>query len=378
MSFTFDLATPDDDAALRQLLADNPMPGHIRISYQRAPNYFAGCGTMGHSWQIIVGRQQPTGEVTGLACRATRPLFVNGKEQQIGYLGQLRIDKDFRGRWILPRAFRYLYTLHNDGHVPAYLSTIIEDNRIAQGLLVEKPRRHYPAFREVVPLHTVAILLRRAWCPLAHISKHLKPAPTLVISRGSEAILSDIVAFMRQDGKRKQFFPAYRETDFASDSPLTRDFRVEDFVIAKKDGKIVGIMGLWDQSAYKQSVVEGYSRGLKRLRSLINTFTVLIRAQPLPAPNEPIRFAYASFICIADNNPVIFRLLLHHLYHIASQRGYAFLMVGLAATDPLLAVAQRYLHLTYHSRLYTVCWQDGADFHQKLDGRIPYIELAAL
>jgi hypothetical protein len=142
MSFTFELAKPEDDAALRQLLANNAMPGHIRISYQREPNYFAGCGTMGHLWQIIVGRQQPRGELTGLACRATRPLFVNGEEQEIGYLGQLRIDKRFRGRWILPRSFRYLRTLHNDGQVQAYLSTIIEDNRIAQGLLVQKPRRH--------------------------------------------------------------------------------------------------------------------------------------------------------------------------------------------------------------------------------------------
>ena len=36
------LATPDDDAAIRRLLRDNPMRGAISLSFEREPNYFHG------------------------------------------------------------------------------------------------------------------------------------------------------------------------------------------------------------------------------------------------------------------------------------------------------------------------------------------------
>ena len=46
--------------------------------------------------------------------------------------------------------------------------------------------------------------------------------------------------------------------------------------------------------------------------------------------------------------------------------------------DPLLPVAYEYPHIAYHSRLYLACWKDGKGFLDRLDGRIPYIEIAAL
>ncbi len=53
-------------------------------------------------------------------------------------------------------------------------------------------------------------------------------------------------------------------------------------------------------------------------------------------------------------------------------------MVGLAARDPLLRVARQYPHVAYHSTLYTVCLPHDEAFHAKPDGRVPYVEIAAL
>jgi len=46
--------------------------------------------------------------------------------------------------------------------------------------------------------------------------------------------------------------------------------------------------------------------------------------------------------------------------------------------DPLLAVARRYLHIPYHSRLYSVTWDDKATWTDHLDDRPFYLEVAAL
>ena len=368
MEFTFELATSADETDIRRLLANNPIPGSVTLTYEREPNYFLGCSTLGHFCQVVVARHQPSGELAGVVSRATRPLFINGQVEEVGYLSQLRVDPKFQGRWLVGPGFRCLRHLHADGRVKGYLASIIEGNRQATGILVDRPRRRYPAFREVCRLWTLALIVRRP---------KRAPASVYQISRGSRANLGEIVAFLRQQGTTKQFFPVYTEADF-DHSSLTRDFNLEDFFLARQGGQLVGVMGLWEQSAYKQSVVQGYSGALGRFRSLYNLGLRSVGAQPLPSPGEKIRLAYASFISIANNNPAIFQVLLRHVYHLAAERQVAYLMVGLAENDPLLPTARRYWHIPYPSRLYTVCWENEACFHDRLDRRPVYIEIAAL
>ncbi|HEX9926493.1 MAG TPA: hypothetical protein VGD99_27840 [Anaerolineae bacterium] len=368
MEFIFELATPDDDPAIRRLLAENPVPGRVTVTYEREPNYFLGCGAMGRFCQVLVARRPIGGPVVAVATRTTRPLFINGQPEEVGYIGQLRVDRPFQGRWVVSGGFRFFHQLHADGRVRGYLTTIIEGNAQAEGILVRRARRHFPAYRELDRLCTAAIMLRRP---------QTIPASATEICRGSPAVLAEIVRFLYQHGAARQFFPVYCENDF-NESPTTLGFRVEDFVLARQAGHIMGMMGLWDQSAYKQTMVQAYDNPLRSLRPVYNLGLRLIGAQPLPPPGRPIHFAYASFVCLAGNDPALFDLLLRHLYNLAAARGYAYLMVGLSARDPLLPVARRYAHIPYYSRLYSVCWKDEMSFHEELDDRLPYVEIAAL
>jgi hypothetical protein len=265
--------------------------------------------------------------------------------------------------------------------VAGYITTIIEGNAQAQGLLVDRARRHFPVYREVGRLCTLAIILRK---PIFRLRSAGNVMSKLLISRNTFEIcpatptdLPAITAFLRQHGSTKQFFPVYSEGDFCN-SPTTLGFRLEDFVVARQDGEIVGVIGLWDQSSFKQTIVRAYSGSLRQFKSLYNGWLRLSGAKPLPSPGQPIHFAYATFICIAENNRDTFGILLQNVYNLAVERGYAYLMVGLSTRDPLLGVVQKFAHIPYYSRLYTVCWPDEMAFHEKLDSRIPYVEIASL
>src|SRR5690349_19005456 len=155
----FSLATRADDAGIRRLLSSNPIPGKIRIRYEREPDYFAGCATMGAT-QVLVARAEE--RVVGVTCRSIRTLFVNGDRADVGYLGQLRVDSQFRGRWLVLRGFRMLHELHRQSPPRGYITTIIEGNDEAEGVLVRRARGPMPRYRKLDRLMTLALPAGRA------------------------------------------------------------------------------------------------------------------------------------------------------------------------------------------------------------------------
>jgi hypothetical protein len=368
--FRIELAGQADEAAIRQLLAAHPLPGNISVSFQREPDYFAGCATMGREHQVLIARAGHNGnsELAGIACRAVRNVFVNGREERLGYLGQLRVAAHQRGRWLVSRGYRFLQQLHEADPVPAYLLSIIEGNVEATGVLVNRRRKHFPEVREIGRLMTLALPLGKTKPPL-----HCKAE----IARAQVAELREIVAFLRRQGARRQFYPAWNEADFSGDS-TTRAFKLEDFFIAKRNGEIVGVIGLWDQSSYKQTVVRAYGGWLRAARPLYNTVAPLVGRPHLPRVGEEIRYAYAAFVCIADDEPDVFDALLRAVYNLAVARGHAYLMIGLEARDPLLPAARAYSHIAYPSRLYLAFWEGGDDFYARLNERTLWVEIATL
>lgn len=354
----FALATPADDAGIRGLLASNPIPGRIRIRYEREPNYFAGVATMGKT-QVLVARAN--GRVVGVACRSVRSMYINGEPADVGYLGQLRVDPHFRGRWLVLRGFRMLHELHRQSPPRGYVTTIVEGNDEAEGVLVRRARGPMPRYRKLDRLMTLA--LPTSGAARVEVSSSTRP-------------LAEIVAFLNREGRRKNFFPVYDEKAFSDGT--TRGFDPQDFIVIERYGVIAGVAGLWDQSAYKQSIVDGYDPLLRAARPFYNTASRLLRRATLPKSGTALRFAYGSFFCATSDDPAIARVLIARLLATARARRLDHLLLGFAESDPLLTVARTFRHVAYPAGIYTVAWDDGTDFHDDLDARPRALEIASL
>jgi len=368
MEFIVELARSDDDPAIRRLLAGNPVPGRIAVTFEREPNYFLGCTVMGGDCQVLVARHQSTGELVGIANRVIRSLFINGQPQEVGYLSQLRVERRFRGRWLVSEGFRLLRQLHEERPVPGCITTLIDGNEEALGVLVKSSRPHFPIYREISRFCTLAIFVPTL--------RRLKRR-SYDVCHGCESELTAIGNFLKEYGPSRQFFPVYDGSDFQG-SPKTRGFQVEDFLIVKESGRMLGVLGLWDQSSYKQTVVQSYTGWLGTIRPFYNVIARLAGRTTLPSPGQPVRSVYGSFVCVANDNPEVFDALLQATCSLAAQRCHSTLALGLSVNDPLLPVASRYRHVRYDGRLYTVSWRGEEDFHRRLDGRVPYLEIATL
>lgn len=366
--FELRLATRADEPEIRALVASVAMPGDVAVRFRREPDYFLGTTIMGDPCDVVVARRRADGALAGVACRGEQGAYVGGEPTRVGYVGQIRVAPWARGRGLVTRGARLL----RDRTPPGTLSFGViarENPRAARALVGRRLPAGLRAAR-VGGLTTCAIVLRPGRAPRDPVA-----GDGIEVRPADGAALAEVLAFWEGHGPRRQFFPVTAAGHFADGATL-RGLRPEDVRVAWRGGRVVGTMAVWEQSAYKQDVVDAYGPALRRLRPVVDVAARLWGARPLTPVGEAIALAFAARVCVADDDPGVLRALLRACAAAAAARGLAFLMVGLADDDPLLAVVRRHPHVTYRSDLVALSWSD--DPAARLDARVPYVEIATL
>ena len=125
--FEFALATEADDDELRALLRKIALPGNITLSFLREPSFFLAEQAGSTTSQVMVCKDRQLGRIVGIGSRNIRDVYIDGTLTRVGYLSMLRGTPEARGNIALARGYRYLQTLHADGAVPYYFTTILDD-----------------------------------------------------------------------------------------------------------------------------------------------------------------------------------------------------------------------------------------------------------
>lgn len=371
--YAFEIANLEHDATLRRLFAANEMEGDIRISFQREPNYFYASSLQGRFHQVVAARDLMTGEIIGVGTRAVRQRFLNGEITAVGYLADMRLDPRYRGGPLVARAYRYLKRLHADGRTRIYFTLIAEGNRRALDTIAAG-RARIPTYNDFGRILSPAVNLRQKRPSLTH---------DLEIARGSSDLLPEIVGCLNRNCQRKQFAPYYALDDFLSeagdsDGSTMRGFCAGDFYVALRGGKVVGVLGRWDQNDFKQTVITGYSKKIRALRPAYNVVARLMGYASYPRPGASLRSFHASFIAVDNDDLQVFRALLRQLYNDHVGTGYNYFVLGLHERDPLTTALSEYTLTPFAARLFVVHFDDGAELFKSLIGSVPYIELAML
>ncbi len=368
------LAIPADDASLRRLLRENPVPGSISLSYEREPDYFKAAGVDGTLSQTIIQLDDPTGECLGMGARIIRPMYVNGKVQEVGYMSHLRVDLSrpwglSLARQLL-RSFQKFHELHTDGRVPFYLMSVIADNAPARRLLTAE-LLGMPYARPYIRIFTYAISPR-------HAKREIPLPPGLTLQRGTPEHIPEIIACLQRNGVRRQFAPYWSSENLFTPTQ-TPNLHPDNFFLALNGSKVVACLGLWDQTPIKQTVVRGYSGAVARWRPLINLLSRLVDIPNLPRVDSPLHYCYASHLAVDNDDSKIFSSLLRAIYNETNRRGFNYFMIGLSQTNPMRRVLTKsYLHFTYPSQIYLMAWQDGLDAIAQVGGQVPGLEIAVL
>jgi len=365
--FDVELACAADDERVRRLLREHALPGDVVLTFEREPDSAIAAAIEGDVHQTIVARGRNVGEIAGIASRAERDVFINGRPARLGYLGQLRADlRGHRVGALLDDGFAFCHTLHQQGTVAAYLTAIVEDNHAARRLLCGLRSPSAPRFIRAGGLVTTAIPRPRG--------PRLRVSTGLEIRRGSVELLQDIVACLDRNGRRYQFTPRWTIEDLLSPT-RTPGLEPWNFLVAIAGGRVVGCAAMWDQRGFKQVVVRGYSERLARWRRVVNLAGSWVGVPALPAVGRPLEFVYLSHVAVDDDRPDVTAALVSEARRRLAA-GVNYMVTAFAVGSPMLAAAGR--HRTYRSALYLACWADGQHLAESIDGRLPHPEVAIL
>ena len=364
-TFRFSLACRDDEPEIRALVGSLPMPGAVSVRFERECDYFLGTTIQGDPCDVLIARHLPDGLLAAIAVRAERRVWLDGEATRVAYIGQIRVAPRFQGRWLMQRAALEVSQLH-DPSLP-YVGVIAADNPVMLGIIAGRRPPGGPRVDRIARLVSLAFICHERLGGLK---------PSLPVESVSQSTLEETVAFLRRVGPTRQLFPVVEAHELL-DGQTYRDLGLQDLLVVRRDGAIAGVLGVWDQTAYKQDVVAAYAPRLRRLRPGYDLLARLLGARPLPGPGDLIRTAFGCLRCLADDDPDVLAALLAAARRRAREQDQDFLMLGFDERDPQLKAVPRWLRLTYRSEVFLGSF-DGHGPAVGLDDRPVNVEIATL
>ncbi|MCC6823168.1 MAG: hypothetical protein IT579_20760 [Verrucomicrobia subdivision 3 bacterium] len=358
----FALATPADDPDIRRLLRENPMPGRIALTFEREPDYFADADLPQTEKQTIIARER--GRAVCVGNCSLRQRVVNGRACRVGYLGGLRLDARVAGRFdILRRGYEFFRELQADNPADYYFTSIAADNLPARKFL-ERGLPGMPAYEFASEFLTLLLPVKQQ-------------AQTRKAREAETADSSEMLKFLEEQDRHHQFAECWTARELVALSKL--GLNAEQFRCERVDGRIAAVAAVWDQRAFKQTVIRGYSPWLALARPALNCFARLLGTPGLPPIGATLAQAFVSHLAVDPKEPEALTTLILKAREAVADKGIEFLTLGFSANDPRLALLRnKFRSREYLSRIYLVRWPDLGASLDDLDGRCLGLEVALL
>jgi hypothetical protein len=330
-------AVADDAAAIGELFRATSMGSGIRICIERDPDYFIGARVQADE-PCVWAAFEPGGRAVGLLSAGKRRVLADG-EREMRYLCDLRIHHDWQRSTLLARGFRLLRReVFSPGEWAQTL--VLEDNVRAIELLSSR-RAGLPEYRPA------GIYLTWLLPPQA-----VPGEAGLTVRRAVAADLADMQHLYDTAAARRSFAPRVDLADLGG--PAWPGLAVGDFLVAERGGRLVAMMGLWDQADFQRLRIAGYSQAVALLRPLWNAGTLVSGGVSLPRPGEVLPLLKCTAVACEADDPALLRALLATALAEDSGR---LVLVGMSAEDPLAPAVQGLRFRQDQGRHFLVGWE---------------------
>ena len=373
----FDIDQPIDvslaglDAAMRDLLAAGEMPADLlQLAYDCEPSFLRALAVKGHRHALVFApaakttADTPGGResIVALGVHSVRSAWLNGRPADIGYLHDLRIHPERRGSSLLSRgyqAFREVSRLLR----PAWmLTSILAENEPARRLLENTSGRGpLPAYQLVTPYLTALLPLRGPGARWPARGRYFGRSGVHVRALTAEDAPA-LLELCRDVGRVTDGFSFPDVGVLAGHAdPLWPGLGPGSFRGAFRDGRLVAVVGLWDQTGFKQIRVTGLHPAVDVVRRAWAVLAPLVGPCPLPPVGQAVKHILLDPWAVrpGEERRALRVLLTDSLGRLRHESAASFAAFGVSARHPAAALCRHFFFLPYWSNIYAVAWPES-------------------
>lgn len=336
-------ATPEDNAGLLALTRATPMDGVIPLRIDRAPDFFRLLNLRGDG-KVIVATH--SGRPVGCISVASRPVFVSGKVERVGYVGDLKVHPSFTGSRVVLRLIRTLQDDLLNRDFDLLFTVTAAGNRKATSLLQGR-------------------LGTPRWWPMGEFRVYeLLPSPVPWGSRRYEVgpaepnDLHRLVTLINDFNRSFQFAPPVTEEQIRHDFLRSGEDPFARILVARSDGQIVASVSLFDTGGVKSNVLIDLPPLLKICFTVLRAVSGVVPLLHVPRIGEPIRLLYLRHPAHAQGHRKALRALFRRAQREAFRGRYAFLVFGVHERDPLRVIVRSMPKFTFVSQAFVMSLHD--------------------
>ena len=370
-------ATPEDDQALRQLVAVPMTTRGVMLSFQREPSYFQAAKVIYEVNDHAVIEDKTTKKLLACYGNGYRRCYVNGHVFPMRYACDLRVDLQFRGQSLLKLLGKKMQeTMHH----PNFNQIIIFNDNYAARAALQTGKSGLPNYYDEGLVETLTLTgFKTAQYPeiMQTQTKGQLDFSRMKRVTAQPQYIEQMNEFVQKMAQCYNFIPAYDFYGLLLKNEYFQGLSLHDFQLYLLDGEIVGMFGLWSQSAFKQSKILHYHWSIGLIRPLYNLLARWAGLMTLPKIGESFKYhALHSLLCHPEH------LFLHdHMLRdalkLSRQQGVGCISFTLSHQDP-----RQKLNQFYKGELLT--GMHGFLSYQQDPGplfdlaRIPYFEVGRI
>ena len=319
-------ATAQDSAALTALMRETPMGQSIRTTQDR-PDFFSTSRLQADDLEVWAAFEENSGRAAGIFSAGSREVYLDGEIRRVRYLSDLRIRPEYRSGLLLARGFKLLRKeVFAAGE---WAQTLVLDDNSDAARLLTSGRGGLPEYRPCGQY--------RSWFLRGQTVSRVRP--DIEIRPAREADFCAMHTLQDQVAPSAAFTP---HLDFSAMGGV-------GFRLAFIKSELVGILGIWNQSDIKTTIVHTYSGALRRFRPTYNLWAKLRNLPRLPSPGDSLSATPLTAVLCRERDPEILRALLS-----SALTGDGLYAIGLDSSDPLTSALNGLRSHTTHASHYLV------------------------
>lgn len=325
------LANQNDNSQIIDLVKKYPMSSDS-LSYvvDRSPNYFRLAEFQGNAHKVLVIEAN---KILGLLSLVFDEVYIDNKSQKIAYTCDLRVEPFIRKTGIADSLMlEGINTIKNSLGENANIFTCVLKDNIAGLKKNQNLSKHGILMKKAAEFKTYFIL--------PFYTKILKNL-NFNIRFAKENDIENMFKLWNEVNKNKNLTRVFTLESFTNWIKNTEGLGINKYLLAERDGTLVGFMGLWNQKETRRIIIHSQSKQMKFIKGFWNLGSKMIGIPKFPGTGQDLNFHNITNLCLKDNE--CFDQLIYNAFIYVKKNNSMFLTLALDKKDELNKYLKKFI-----------------------------------